>query len=129
MGRCVRTSDGATHVDEQCHCKDDRKLCKITDPRIQRTKHHALIDIVVIALFGVICGCNSWGDLPKYGRAKRDWLRRYFRLTNGILSADMFARVFQRLDPDEFFLCMQEWLGTVLSNVRRLLMTGLGLIW
>ena len=71
-------------------------FAEITDPQVQRTKHYALIDIVVIALCGVICGCNSWEDLPKYGRAKRDWLRRYLRLTNGIPSTDTFARVFQR---------------------------------
>ena len=88
-------------------------FAELTDQRVERTKHHALIDIVVIALCGVICGCNSWEDLPKYGRAKRDWLRRYLRLTNGIPSADTFARVFQRLDPDEFIRCMQEWLGAV----------------
>ena len=85
----------------------------LTDHRVERTKYHELIDIVVIALCGVICGCNSWEDLPKYGRAKRDWLRRYLRLTNGIPSADTFARVFQRLDPDEFIRCMQEWLGAI----------------
>ena len=93
--------------------KMTESYAELTDPRIERTKHHALIDIVVIALCGVICGSNSWEDLPKYGRAKRDWLRRHLRLTNGIPSADTFAQVFQRLDPDEVIRCMQEWLGTV----------------
>ena len=88
-------------------------FAEITDPQIQRTKYYALIDIVVIALCGVTCECISWEELPKYGRAKQDWLRRYLRLTNGIPSADTFARVFQWLDPDEFIRCMQEWLGTV----------------
>ena len=93
--------------------KMTESFAELTDPRIERTKHHALIDIVVIALCGVICGCNSWEDLPIYGRVKRDWLRRYLRLTNWIPSADTFAQVFQRLDPDEIIRCMQEWLGTV----------------
>ena len=93
--------------------KMTESFAELTDPRVERTQWHELIDIVVIALCGVICGCNSWEDLPKYGRAKRDWLRRYLRLTNGIPSADTFARVFQRLDPNEFIQCMQEWLGAV----------------
>ncbi len=85
----------------------------LTDHRVERTKCHELIDIIVIALCGVICGCNSWEDLPKYGRAKRDWLRKYLRLTNGNPSADTFVRVFQRLDPNEFIQGMQEWFGAV----------------
>ena len=93
--------------------KMTESFATLTDHRVERTRHHALIDIIVIALCGVICGCNSWEDLPKYGRAKRDWLRRYLRLTNGIPSADTFARVFQRLDPNEFIKCMQEWLSAV----------------
>ena len=60
-----------------------------------------MLDVVVIALCGTICGCDSWEDLPKYGRQKRDWLRKHLRLRGGIPSADTFARVFQRLDPDE----------------------------
>jgi predicted transposase YbfD/YdcC len=93
--------------------KMTESFAELTDPRVERTQWHELIDIVVIALCGVICGCNSWEDLPKYGRAKRDWLRRYLQLTNGVPSADTFARVFQRLDPNEFIQCLQEWLGAV----------------
>ena len=88
-------------------------FAELTDHRVERTKCHALIDIVVIALCWVICSCNSWEDLPKSGRSKRDWLRRYLRLTNWIPSADPFARVFQRLDPDDFIRCLREWLGAV----------------
>ena len=85
----------------------------LTDPRIERTRWHELLDIVVVAVCGVICGCDSWEDWPKSGRAKQDWLRRYLRLTNGMPSADTFARVFQRLDPNEFIQCMQAWLESV----------------
>jgi predicted transposase YbfD/YdcC len=88
-------------------------FAELTDPRVERTQWHELIDIVVVALCGVICGCDSWEDLPRYGRAKQDWLRRYLRLTNGMPSADTFARVFQRLDPNEFIQCMQAWLDSV----------------
>ena len=42
----------------------------LTDPRIERTRWHELVDIVVIAICGTICGCDSWEDLPRYGKAK-----------------------------------------------------------
>ena len=44
--------------------KMTESFAELTDPRVERTQWHELIDIVVIALCGVICGCNSWEDLP-----------------------------------------------------------------
>ena len=85
----------------------------LTDPRVKRTRWHDLLDVVVIALCGTICGCDSWEDLPKYGRQKRDWLRKHLRLRGGIPSADTFARVFQRLDPDEFLRCLSSWIESL----------------
>jgi hypothetical protein len=39
-------------------------------PRIARTKRHKLIDIVVIAICGVICGAHDWGEVAMFGEAK-----------------------------------------------------------
>ena len=87
----------------------------VTDPRIARTRWHNLRDIVMIAVCGAICECNSWEDLPRYARAKRDWFRQFLELPNGIPSADTFARVFQRLDPNEFPDC----LSSIVSVLRK----------
>ena len=38
-------------------------FAKLKDPRIDRTKHHNLIDIVVIAICAVIGGADSWADV------------------------------------------------------------------
>ncbi|HXG67583.1 MAG TPA: transposase family protein, partial [Blastocatellia bacterium] len=32
----------------------------ITDPRIDRTKRHKLIDLLVIAICATICGADGW---------------------------------------------------------------------
>ena len=87
----------------------------LTDPRIKRTRWHKLVDLVTIAVCGAICECNSWEDLPRYGRAKRNWLEGFLELPQGIPSADTFARVFQRLKPDEFLQC----LSSVVAVLRR----------
>jgi predicted transposase YbfD/YdcC len=87
----------------------------LTDPRIPRTRWHKLVDIVTIAVCGAICECNSWEELPRYGRAKKRWLEGFLELPQGIPSADTFARVFQRLKPDEFLRC----LSSVVAVLRR----------
>lgn len=81
----------------------------ITDPRIDRTKRHKLIDILVIAICAIICGAESWEDFEVFGEAKEDWFRKFLELPNGIPSHDTFRRVFARLNPTEFQQCFLDW--------------------
>jgi predicted transposase YbfD/YdcC len=85
----------------------------LPDPRIDRTKRHLLLDIVVIAVCAVICGADAWVDLAEYGRAKYEWLKRFLPLPHGIPSHDTFARVFARLNPDASRTCFLAWLEGV----------------
>lgn len=85
----------------------------LTDPRIERTKLHQLLDIVVIAICAVICGADSWEDVATFGRAKQAWFVTFLELPNGIPSHDTFNRVFNRLDPDEFSQCFLSWIQAV----------------
>ena len=48
----------------------------LEDPRIERTRLHDLMDIVVIAICAVICGADTWVEMEAYGRAKEEWLQR-----------------------------------------------------
>jgi len=38
-------------------------FAELTDPRVERTKRHLLLDILVIALCAVICGAEGWADV------------------------------------------------------------------
>jgi DDE_Tnp_1-associated len=71
----------------------------VEDPRIERSKEHLLIDILTIAILGVICGADGWVGIETYGKAKQSWLKTFLALPNAIPSHDTFARVFARLDP------------------------------
>jgi hypothetical protein len=35
-------------------------FAEVTDPRIERTRFHLVLDIVVIASCGVSCGADTW---------------------------------------------------------------------
>lgn len=59
----------------------------IEDPRVERTRHHKLIDIITIAICAVICGAEGWTDIETYGVAKYSFLKQFLELPNGILSA------------------------------------------
>ena len=85
----------------------------LTDPRIDRTKLHKLLDIVVIAICAVIAGADNWEDVEEFGKARLAWFRTFLELPNGIPSHDTFTRVFARLDPEQFQACFLRWMKAV----------------
>ena len=85
----------------------------ITDPRIDRTKRHKLIDILVIAICATICGAEGWEEFELFGHAKLDWFKSFLELPNGIPSDDTFRRVFGRIDPRQFQQCFLDWVSSV----------------
>lgn len=90
----------------------------ITDPRQTGKIDHLLMDILVIAICAVICGCNTWPEIYQYGLTKKYWLSTFLQLPNGIPSADTFRRVFILIDKDEFENCFMNWITTV-ENVTQ----------
>lgn len=81
----------------------------VPDPRVERTKEHLLLDIIVIAICAVICGADDWVDIEEWGNEKLSWLRQFMPLPNGIPSHDTFGRVFSRLDAEAFQSAFLAW--------------------
>ena len=85
----------------------------LPDPRIDRCKEHALIDIIAIAILATICGAEYFTEMETFGHAKYDWLRTFLELKNGIPSHDTFARVFARIKPAAFQERFARWVQAV----------------
>lgn len=82
----------------------------LRDPRLERTKAHELLTILVIAICAIIGGANDWVAVAEFGRSKRVWFATFLDLTNGIPSHDTFWRVFRVLDPEQFQTCFLNWI-------------------
>lgn len=90
-------------------------FASLEDPRVERTRQHELLDIIVIAICAVICSADTWVDVEAWGNAKLDWLRKYLRLPNGIPSHDTFGDVFGRLKPEQFETSFLSWVQAVMG--------------
>jgi predicted transposase YbfD/YdcC len=91
----------------------------LTDPRIDRSRLHELLDIVAIAICAVVAGADSWDDIEDFGNAKIDWLGTFLELPNGIPSHDTFRRLFERLDPAEFQKGFLGWIEALHEATER----------
>lgn len=90
----------------------------ISDPRMEGKVQHKLSTIIFVALCGILCGCESWGDIRDYCRAKRDWLSQYVSLANGIPSSDTFRRVFTLLNPDSTEYLLRTHAAEIVRNSK-----------
>ena len=82
---------------------------RLEDPRIARSKRHALHDILIISICALLCGAEGFVDMEEFGHAQRDWLSRLLELPHGIPSHDTFGRVFAALDPAQFAETFTAW--------------------
>src|SRR2546429_2554879 len=89
----------------------------IEDPRVERTKQHKLMAIIIIAICGVLCGAEGWVEIEEFGNVKRAWLDTILDLPNGIPSHDTFGRVFARIDPKQFENCFLQWVGSLAEKI------------
>jgi DDE_Tnp_1-associated len=85
----------------------------LEDPRIERTKKHPLLDILVIAVCTLLTGGEGFQDMELFGKSKQAWLQTFLALPHGIPSHDTFGRVFARLNPKRFQECFLAWTQAV----------------
>ena len=103
----------ARAVTEQMHSL----FSELKDPRVQRTRAHLLVDILIIGILSVIAGGKGWEDMEIYGLSKQDWLKQFLALPNGIPCPDTFRRVFERIDPKAFERCFQRLVQSIVETL------------
>jgi predicted transposase YbfD/YdcC len=81
----------------------------LPEPRVERTRRHPLMSVLVIALLTMICVGEGWEDMEAFGLAKQAWLETFLDLPYGIPSEDTFRRVLSALDPRAFNACFIAW--------------------
>jgi predicted transposase YbfD/YdcC len=103
-----------------------RHFRKLWDRRIRGRTRHLLVDIIVMAICGVIANCDGWRDIALFARKRESWFKRFLRLPGGIPSHDTFERVFNQLDPQAFQASFLGWVEEIseLVGLRHIAIDG-----
>ena len=87
----------------------------LEDPRSKRGVRHPLINVLAIAVFGTMCGCNDAEALEDWGRKEQQWLSRFLDLRHGVPSQDVYLRVLAALDPVAFRKAFRAWVAEIFA--------------
>jgi predicted transposase YbfD/YdcC len=88
-------------------------FASVEDPRIDRTKLHPLMNVLVMALCGALSGANGWDELATFSESRLPWFATVLDVAHGAPSADTFRRVFEAIDPRELEDAMRRWIASV----------------
>src|SRR4051794_3631827 len=79
----------------------------LSDPRHIRNRKHLLVDIAVIAVRGLICGCDGPTAIRLWAKPRASRLAQHLALPNGIPSRDRIRRLLVTLRPEAFRRCFR----------------------
>lgn len=83
----------------------------LADPRHTRNRKHLFVDIVAIAVCGLVCGCDGPTAIRRWATNRVDWLNGFLTLPNGIPSRDCIRNLLMALQPEAFQKCFQDWIA------------------
>jgi predicted transposase YbfD/YdcC len=86
---------------------------RLPDPRVTGRSTHLLIEIVVMAICGVIADCNDFREIEQFAKQRESWFKGFLKLPGGIPSHDTFARVLAVLNPRILQQCCLQWITAV----------------
>jgi predicted transposase YbfD/YdcC len=66
-----------------------------------------LVDVIVIAVCGIMVGCDGPTAIARWAKLKAEWLATFLELPHGIPAKDCFRRVLSALQPEAFQKCFE----------------------
>ena len=88
----------------------------LPDPRHTRNRRHLLVDVMTLAVCGVIVGGSGPSAMERWAKAKKDCLKEWLAWPDGIASRDCIRRVLSALKPEAFQTCFQSWIASLVSE-------------
>lgn len=89
----------------------------IEDTRRSNSVMYPLHEVLIIMLLAVICGATSYAKVEMFGISKKEWLKNFLELENGIPDACTFRNVIKEIDAAKLHELFCEWMKSVVSTL------------
>jgi predicted transposase YbfD/YdcC len=88
----------------------------LDDPRHTRNRKHLLVDVIVICVAGIICGCSGPTAIHRWATCRKEWLATVLKLIKGLPSRDCIRRILIAIKPETFQRCFQDWTASLAAS-------------
>lgn len=88
----------------------------LEDPRDIRGKKYKLIDILIMTIYGLLCGLKDFVNIADFMKLKEDYFRKLLNLENGTPSHDCLSDVFAAIDSKKFMEIFIDWTKDIVEN-------------
>lgn len=88
----------------------------LEDTRDIRGKKHKLTDIIIMTIYGVLCGYTDFVNMADFLKLHEQYFIDLLNLENGVPSHDTFSRVFSLIDSKKFIDIFIEWIKDIVKQ-------------
>ncbi|MDO4803649.1 MAG: ISAs1 family transposase [Lachnospiraceae bacterium] len=86
----------------------------LEDPRNEKGRKYPLMDVIILAIYGVLCGFEDFTNMAYYLKKREKELVEKLELAAGVPSHDVFSDVFRLLDVERFMDLFVIWTQTAI---------------
>lgn len=88
----------------------------LEDPRDIRGKKHELNNIIVMTIYGILCGYTDFTNLADFLKVYEEYFVNLLNLENGTPSHDTLSNVFRSIDSKKFMDLFIDWMKEVIGS-------------
>lgn len=88
----------------------------VSDPRLEQSTTHRLLDVLFVAVAGTIAGGEGPSDIAEFARSQLTWCRKFVPLAGGAPSHDTIGRILSLLKPQEFQKAFVDWIAAIVVD-------------
>ena len=88
----------------------------LEDSRDERGKKYKLIDILIMTIYGLLCGLKDFTNIADFMKLKEDYFTKLLNLENGSPSHDCLSDLYASIDPKQFMKIFIEWTKDILEK-------------
>lgn len=88
----------------------------LEDPRDIRGKKYKLIDILIMTIYGILCGLKDFTNIADFMKLKEDYFTELLGLEHGTPSHDCLSDVFAMIDTKKFMEIFVLWINDIVKE-------------